>query len=390
PFMEAEKARKARERELLIEIAEKTATALQTGGDVIVSDEFRYTPYDGLSLEERRIEVKFAATIAADLEGFEAEYKKRFGIVLDRNSVQEFSPDYAATRESRQQWSVATLEPAGAFVDWMFERIVASAAPGEAIIFNAGGQGSGKTTATRTLPRRERVIAIMDGTLQNADRSREHLSKCFAAGLWVDIRFIYCPWRQALANMVKRAVKDADGGRIVPVFRSAGGHHKAARTVLALSSEFDSATNATITVVDNSSRETPAIQDLDWLSAHLNEPVETLIKIAHTTLHELFTFNADDPAYSQEALAQFLRSEQPGSRGVVQADRGGHLGSPASGGPAVQRDVGGAGQVSGRSEKGLTAADLIPAEAAKQGGGKIIMATVKGDVHDIGKNIVGV
>jgi hypothetical protein len=43
-----------------------------------------------------------------------------------------------------------------------------------------------------------------------------------------------------------------------------------------------------------------------------------------------------------------------------------------------------------RSRKGLTAADLIPAEAAQQGGGKIVIATVKGDVHDIGKNIVGV
>ncbi|MBX7211715.1 MAG: homocysteine S-methyltransferase family protein [Verrucomicrobiaceae bacterium] len=400
PFMEAEKAKNARERELLVEIAEKTAKAVQATSSqdatrmvapptITVCEGFTYTPYPGLSLEERRIEVKFAAQLAADLEGHAAEYTRRFGNVLDRNSVQELSPDYAASRASRQQWSVATLEPAGAFVDWMFERIVASAAAGEAIIFNAGGQGSGKTTATRTLPRRERVIAIMDGTLQNADRSREHLTKCFAAGLWVDIRFIYCPWRQAIANMVKRAVKDADGGRIVPVFRSAGGHYKAARTVLALSSEFDTATNATISVVDNSSHEKPTIHDLDWLAEHLNEPVETLIKIAHTTLHELFTVNADDPTYSQEALAQFLRSEQPGSRGVVQADRGGHPGSPAPGGTGGA-SAGGASQVSGSSEKGLTAADLIPVEAAQQGGGKIVLATVKGDVHDIGKNIVGV
>lgn len=66
PFMEAEKVKKARERELLIEIAEKTATALQTGGDVIVSDDFRYTPFYGLSLEERRLEVKFAAALASE------------------------------------------------------------------------------------------------------------------------------------------------------------------------------------------------------------------------------------------------------------------------------------------------------------------------------------
>jgi len=390
PFMEAEKIRKARERELLIEIAEKTVSALESGGDVTAVEGFTYTPYPGLSLEERRIEVKFAAQLAADLEATATEYNKHFGSVLDSNSVQELSSDYAATRESRQQWSVATLEPAGALVDWMFEKIVSAAKPGEAIIFNAGGQGSGKTTATRTLPRRERIIAIMDGTLQNVDRSRQHLEKCLSAGLWVDIRFIYCPWRQALANMVKRAVRDADGGRIVPVFRSAGGHYKAARTVLALSSEFDSATNATIAVVDNSSHEMPVVHDLDWLAAHLNDPVETLVKIAHTILHELFASNSDDRAYSQEALAQFLRTEQPGSCSVVQANRGRHSGSPASGGAEIQSRSGETHTLSSGAETGLTAADLIPAEVAQQGGGKIVLATVKGDVHDIGKNIVGI
>jgi cobalamin-dependent methionine synthase I/methionine synthase I (cobalamin-dependent) len=390
PFMEAEKVRKARERVLLIEIAEKTLIALNTGGDVTAVEGFNYTPYPGLSLEERRIEVKFAAELAADLEAAATEYKRRFGIILDRNSVQELSPDYAATRESRQLWSVATLEPAGALVDWMFDSIVASAKPGEAVIFNAGGQGSGKTTATRTLPKREQVIAIMDGTLQNAERSREHLAKCFAAGLWVDIRFIYCPWRQALVNMVKRAVKDAGGGRIVPVSRSAGGHHKAARTVLSLSAEFDSATNATITVVDNSLHESPALQDLDWLALHLNEPVETLIKIAHTTLHELFAFHASDSDYSQTALAQFLRSKQSGSDSIVQADRRGHAGGTEAGIPSVQPAPGGDNALQSGAEKGLTASDLIPADAAKQGGGKIVLATVKGDVHDIGKNIVGI
>ena len=38
-LMEAEKARKARERDLLIEVAEKTVVALQTDGDVTVVEE---------------------------------------------------------------------------------------------------------------------------------------------------------------------------------------------------------------------------------------------------------------------------------------------------------------------------------------------------------------
>jgi hypothetical protein len=224
PVMEAEKARKKRERELLIEIAEKTVKALESGSDVTAVEGFTYTPYPGLSLEERRIEVKFAAQLAADLVGAAADYKNRFGIVLDRNTVQELSADYAASRESKQRWSVATLEPAGAFVDWLFGRTVACAKPGDTVIFNAGGQGSGKTTATRRLPRHERVILIMDGTMQNLARSREHLIECFKASLRVEVRFIYCPWPRAIANMIKRAIKDEGGGRIVPLPRSAGGH----------------------------------------------------------------------------------------------------------------------------------------------------------------------
>ncbi len=68
PFMEIEKARKARERELLVEIAGKTAGALKTGGEVQVSEDFRYFPEPGLDIENRRMEVKFASELSADIE----------------------------------------------------------------------------------------------------------------------------------------------------------------------------------------------------------------------------------------------------------------------------------------------------------------------------------
>ncbi|MCW0219234.1 MAG: methionine synthase [Prosthecobacter sp.] len=388
PFMEAEKARKARERELLVEIAGLTAEALQTGGTVTAADAFCYTPYPDLSLEERRIEVKFAAELAADLEAAAAEYKKRFGIVLDRNSVQEMSPDYAKDRESRQKWSVATLEPAGAFVDWLFEKTVAEAEPGRAIVFNAGGQGSGKTTATRILPNDSRIILIVDGTLQNLKRSRAHLQRCFAAELCIEIRFIYCPWPKAIGNMLKRALIDEGGGRIVPLSRAANGHYQAARTTLALAEEFSSKHDAKVLVVDNSDRN-PTFQSLEWLADHLNESIDNLLETGQTILHEHYSFHADEPAYTSEAQAKFLRSNQSGSCGNLSERGGSDAAIPPSGGTGSSAP-GGDSSVPDEGKESLTAADLIPAEAAQQGGGKIVLATVKGDVHDIGKNIVGI
>ncbi len=68
PFMEIEKARKARERALLLEVAAKTITALESGGPVAVVESFSYTPSSGLSLEERRAEVKLAAELGAVFE----------------------------------------------------------------------------------------------------------------------------------------------------------------------------------------------------------------------------------------------------------------------------------------------------------------------------------
>ncbi len=68
PFMEIEKARRARERALLLEVAAKTITALESGGAVAVVESFSYTPSIGLSLEERRAEVKLAAELGAVFE----------------------------------------------------------------------------------------------------------------------------------------------------------------------------------------------------------------------------------------------------------------------------------------------------------------------------------
>ncbi|MCB1226047.1 MAG: cobalamin-dependent protein, partial [Verrucomicrobiales bacterium] len=401
PFMEEEKERAAKVRALLLEAAKQTCGEGGADSVVTLADGFSYTPYPGLSLEERRIEVKFAAELAADPEYWEAEYKKRFGIVLDRNSVQELSPDYARDRDSRQKWSVATLEPAGAFVDWMFKKVIQSATPGDVIVFNAGGQGSGKTTATKDLPEDSSLILIMDGTLQNYSRSKEHFELAFDAECKIEIRYIFMQWTSALHLIVHRALDGA--GRIVPLSRAAKGHFQAPRTTLSLAEDFLDQSGFEIVVRENvlepGGGNAVIERTLEWLHDSLYESADSLMAEASVLLPQILNHYETDSQNLERLMAQFLRETRSVHGGFVSSDR------PEDGGESQCsvkgiKDQSGAAQRSGEvettfgasreDEAKLSFEDLVPANAVKSSAGKILLATVKGDVHDIGKNIVGI
>ncbi|MDB6139242.1 MAG: metH 1 [Verrucomicrobiaceae bacterium] len=119
PYMEAEKARKKQERDLLINAAEQTITALKAGGVVTLAEGYCYTPYPGLSIDERQLEVKFAAELASDLEFTAKRYEIKFGTELSVENVQQLSVESAASEKMRQLWLHATLAPAEAFLIWL-------------------------------------------------------------------------------------------------------------------------------------------------------------------------------------------------------------------------------------------------------------------------------
>ena len=123
PYMEAEKARKAKERELLIKAAELTVNVLKTGGEVSLAEGFSYTPYPALSVDERQLEVKFAAELASDLEYTAKRYEVKFGAALSVENVQQLSAESAASEKMRQLWQHATLAPAEAFLVWLAKHL---------------------------------------------------------------------------------------------------------------------------------------------------------------------------------------------------------------------------------------------------------------------------
>jgi cobalamin-dependent methionine synthase I len=380
PFMQMEKLAKAETRRYLRELASGITPA-----PVTLTDGFSYTPYPGLDAEERKVEGEFAAQLAGNLEATRRSYEAlgdaRGGLILDRNIAQELSPLYSEDRASRQRWSVATLEPAGAFVDWYFEQRLEDFKKRDLpalIAFNSGGQGSGKTTATRELDVSEADL-VMDGTLQNFERSLKHIQAAIDAGQYVEIRFVYCTWEQALRNMLKRAVEE--GGRIVPLSRAAGGHFHAARSALKFLNLFAHRFNFAFWIADNSRtvgevpsmavRETP-----DWLRERLHPSREVLLETGFKLAEDIFNECGSGRGYTQEILGRFLASPRSGA-----------LRAPGASDPAAaergQREAGEGG--SGTEGAAAPLSDDEPETA-----GKFLIATVKGDVHDIGKNIVGV
>ena len=149
------------------------------------------------------------------------------------------------------------MGPAGGFIDWLFQRKIESLPPGSFIVFNAGGQGSGKTMATRAANVQRQADLLMDGTLQDERRSRAQIKLVLEKGHDVQVRFVFCPWEQAVFNILRRAAEET--GRIVPLARAAGGHFQAPRTVLSLAEDLLNARDniaEDILVLDNTDMET--------------------------------------------------------------------------------------------------------------------------------------
>ncbi|MDB6071368.1 MAG: metH, partial [Verrucomicrobiales bacterium] len=344
---------------------------------------FTYTPYPGLTDEERAIEREFATELASTLPIAAAKYESIFGNVLDRNNAQELSPAYAESRESRQRWSVATLEPAGAFIDWLYAEKLKSLPPESMIVFNAGGQGSGKTSATDQLYSAQAEI-VMDGTLQNQKRSAAHIDAALGAGMLVEVRYVFCPWHIAVPNMIRRSV--LEGGRIVPLRRASGGHYQAPRTALNLAAVYRQNSSFSLQIVDNTHFGAVVYRDEDWLLGEFHDSVDKLLKSGETLLHEHFNAHSSDERYSDAIRERFLQG------GKIQSEVGSQQGSHHRVSESSLGEAGG-GTGTGTGAEGQRGS-VIPAESELDDGpvnaGKIVLATVKGDVHDIGKNIVGI
>ncbi len=362
PFMELEKVAKAETARYLAE--------LETGitpNPIILREGFSYIPHPDLSDEERRVEYEFAAMLAGNLATTAAQYEARFGSILAPDRAQELSPLYNESRESRQKWSIATLEPAGAFIEWLFHQKIQLLPAESQIVFNVGGQESKKTTDT-AMHSSENVALTIDASHQNSHRSLARVRDAIEAGHVVQARYVFYPWQNAVENTIRRAC--VEDGHMVPLKHTAKEHFQAPHAFLDICQNHQSHPRFVSSVIDNSVIPQPVMRDNDWLRSQLYPSIDFLLENARnyaaTELQNL-TNRIDETV--RELLLDDV-SEERKSR-----DR--------------QRSVDRISATSGRGE-GSTIASEQPSALSSSSAGKFLIATVKGDVHDIGKNIVGV
>ena len=264
-------------------------------------ERLRYTPRADLTAWEKGEESAIAAYFAANRKALFRKYRQKFGNMIDRNNAQELYPPYAKTRESRQKLSLATHEPAGAFSDEIYQHVLKLNCPPSRnlVLFNAGGQGSGKTTSLRFSDKRKRAFIVMDGTMQDYEKSCRNIDLALHSGKLVHINYVFCPFEKAIQNTIQRAT-DQKNGRVVNVKRAAKGHAQALANIFRIEKAYRSNPVVTFGVIDNSG-ENPRAISLAALAALPRPGIDVLEARGYAVVDACFTSSqATDPSLTEE------------------------------------------------------------------------------------------
>lgn len=255
------------------------------------------------------VETEVAEYFAANRKLLIREYRKKFGHIIDRNNAQELYRPYARNRESRQKLSLATHEPAGALADEIYQHMVKlkCTEARNIVLFNAGGQGSGKTTSLRFSGKADRAFIVMDGTMQDYEKSCRNIDMALSNGKQVHINYVYCPFEKAIQNIIRRAT-DVRNGRVVNVKRAAKGHFQALENIFKIEKSYRNNPSVTFGVIDNSYDE-PKVSSLAELKSHRYPSIDALMQRGYPCVDAYFTSSqASDPSLTGK-LHQLLQGK---------------------------------------------------------------------------------
>jgi hypothetical protein len=204
---------------------------------------------------------------------------------------------------------LATHEPAGALADQVYFSEIIKPAPAtkNIVLFNAGGQGSGKTTSLRLSGKTERAFIVMDGTMQDLDKSCRNIDLALAHRKLVHINYVYCPFAKAMEHIIRRAAHP-QGGRVVNVRRAAKGHYHALENFFKLIERYGAKDSISYSIVNNS-EELPRMMTLEELRAELYPSIDALQTEGYRVVDEVFqSFQASDQALT-EGLYRRLKGD---------------------------------------------------------------------------------
>lgn len=177
------------------------------------------------------------------------------GRILNVDTARELSSDYAASKENRTKYSVATHEPASAFIKQAYTHQLEHAKPGS-VMFLAGGGGSGKSTVLNgpAASLRDQSAIIMDAVMGNYDKAVTNVEKALKSGRPVSIAYVHTPFPLAAARALKRM---GNSGRRVPLHVLAEAHAGAQDTILKLAQRYAGNPLVEIRAYDNSTQVKP-------------------------------------------------------------------------------------------------------------------------------------
>ena len=196
-----------------------------------VSDKFAPP---ALTPEELDIEQRALDRVQSDLLTLVQQYRNTFGNEISTDNAREIvSPEYAASREGRTQWSNATLRPASSLAGHLFRDMLSHPDPVKPrqIVMTAGGPGAGKTSSLKALPGLERVQLVYDGNLSDPVASVRSIEAAKSAGNRVEVVYVRRDPVDALAHGVLPRAMDERNGRIVTLEAHVRLHCNAAKNL---------------------------------------------------------------------------------------------------------------------------------------------------------------
>jgi hypothetical protein len=219
-------------------------------------------PSTDLTPEESGVEQRAHANLRQNLAALAEAYRSKFGNEISTDNAREIvSPEYAASREGRTQWSRATQKPAGALADHLFEQALQHPDPAKprVVVMTAGGTGAGKTTALRSNPDlSEGAQFVYDSNLGSKKSSVQKIDAARNAGNQVRIIHVLRDPMEALTGgVLPRAMEE---GRVVDLDAHARMYRDSTENIRYLARHYANDPGVDIRIVDNRTGEAKVVR----------------------------------------------------------------------------------------------------------------------------------